>query len=52
LQDAIGRGRKVEMDVGTDPELLGGLVVRIGNAIVDLSLKTKLNRIAQEAMGS
>ena len=38
-------GGKVVIDVKVDPELLGGLVVRIGSKLIDNSLKTKLMRL-------
>lgn len=41
-----------EVHIKTDvsPELLGGLVVNIGNKKLDLSLKTKLDSIVNEAL--
>ena len=44
LAEATG-GKTVELDVKVDPEILGGLVVRLGSRMVDGSLKTKLNSI-------
>ena len=44
--------RKIELDVQVDKSILGGFVVRIGNAIIDLSLKTKLDKIAQIAVNA
>lgn len=38
-------GRAVNLTVRVDPELLGGLVVKIGSTMIDSSLKTKLNRL-------
>ena len=32
-------------EIVSDPDILGGLVVRIGSRMVDSSLKTKLNAI-------
>jgi len=34
-----------------DPALLGGIIVKVGNLVFDLSLKTKLNQIAHDALG-
>ena len=46
--DEIGRqtGRTVELTSTVDPEVLGGIVVRVGNSIIDASIRTKLNRLA------
>jgi F-type H+-transporting ATPase subunit delta len=38
-------GSKVSIDLKIDPELLGGLVVRVGSRMIDSSLKTKLQRL-------
>jgi len=38
-------GSKVSIDLKVDPELLGGLVVRVGSRMIDSSLKTKLQRL-------
>lgn len=46
-------GRDVQMDVKVDPELLGGLVVKVGSRMIDSSLRTKLNslKIAMKEAG-
>jgi F-type H+-transporting ATPase subunit delta len=41
--------KKVESTEEVDPGLLGGFVVRVGHAMVDLSLRTKLEALAQRA---
>ncbi|MDR6284742.1 F-type H+-transporting ATPase subunit delta [Methylopila jiangsuensis] len=38
-------GKTVDFDVKVDPQILGGLIVRLGSRMVDASLKTKLNAI-------
>lgn len=38
-------GGKVQLDLKTDPSLLGGLVVKVGSRMIDTSLKTKLQRL-------
>ena len=35
----------VEVDMKVDPEIIGGIVVRLGSRMVDASIKTKLNAI-------
>lgn len=47
LADAFGKA--VIIDAKTDPDLLGGLIVKIGSRMVDGSLRTKLNSL-QRAM--
>ncbi|QNM82780.1 F0F1 ATP synthase subunit delta [Sphingomonas sabuli] len=44
-------GRDVTIDARTDPEILGGLVVKMGSQMIDSSLKTKLNALAQAMKG-
>ncbi|MFP5329108.1 MAG: F0F1 ATP synthase subunit delta [Alphaproteobacteria bacterium] len=44
-------GRDVAIDARTDPQILGGLIVKVGSQMIDSSLKTKLNRLAQAMKG-
>jgi F-type H+-transporting ATPase subunit delta len=44
-------GRDVAIDARTDPAILGGLIVKLGSEMIDASLKTKLNRLAQAMKG-
>ena len=44
-------GRDVTIDARTDPAILGGLIVKLGSEMIDASLKTKLNRLAQAMKG-
>ena len=39
------QGGKVDIEANVDPELLGGIVVRLGSRMIDASLKTKLNKL-------
>lgn len=50
LADSLSKvtGKKVEMQVSVDPELLGGVVARIGSTVYDGSVKTQLQRLRQE----
>jgi F-type H+-transporting ATPase subunit delta len=41
-------GKKVELSVSVDPELLGGVVAKIGSTVYDGSVKTQLQRMRQE----
>ncbi|MBM3645905.1 MAG: F0F1 ATP synthase subunit delta [Alphaproteobacteria bacterium] len=38
-------GSKVAIDASVDPELLGGLVVRVGSRLFDSSVRSKLQRL-------
>ena len=38
-------GKAVNLETRVDPELLGGLVVKIGSRMIDASLNTKLHRL-------
>lgn len=44
-------GRDVAIDAKVDPELLGGIVVRLGSQMIDASIRTKLNTLAQAMKG-
>lgn len=44
-------GREITIEPKVDPELLGGLVVRLGSQMIDASIRTKLNTLAQAMKG-
>ena len=44
-------GREVNIDLRVDPQLLGGLVVRIGSQMIDSSIRTRLNALASAMKG-
>ncbi|GGO94349.1 F0F1 ATP synthase subunit delta [Stakelama pacifica] len=44
-------GRDVALDLSVDPDLLGGLIVRIGSQMIDSSIKTRLNSLAHAMKG-
>ena len=44
-------GREVAIDLDVDPAILGGLVVRIGSRMIDSSIRTKLDTLAQAMKG-
>ena len=50
LQDRLSSvtGKKVDLSVSVDPELLGGVVARIGSTVYDGSVKTQLERMRQQ----
>jgi F-type H+-transporting ATPase subunit delta len=43
-------GKKMELSYRTDPEILGGVVVRVGNRIFDASVTTQLRRFKEKAL--
>ena len=44
-------GRDVNIDAQVDPNILGGIVVKLGSQRIDASIRTKLNRLAQAMKG-
>jgi F-type H+-transporting ATPase subunit delta len=42
--------RKMEMHFGVDEALIGGLVIRIGDKVVDSSIATKLSELTRQLM--
>lgn len=44
-------GSDVSVDLTVDPDLLGGLVVRIGSQMIDSSIRTRLNALASAMKG-
>jgi F-type H+-transporting ATPase subunit delta len=41
-------GHDVELSTKVDPEILGGLVIRVGNKIMDASVRTKLDNLRRQ----
>jgi F-type H+-transporting ATPase subunit delta len=41
-------GRKVELSSEVDPEILGGLVVRVGNMVLDASVRNRLEEMRKQ----
>jgi F-type H+-transporting ATPase subunit delta len=44
-------GRDVAVEARVDPEILGGLIVRLGSQMIDSSIRTKLNTLANAMKG-
>ena len=44
-------GRDVNIDARVDPDILGGIVVKLGSQQIDASIRTKLNRLASAMKG-
>jgi F-type H+-transporting ATPase subunit delta len=47
IGDAIGRqtGQQVDLTANVDPDVLGGLIVRVGNSILDASIRNRLENL-------
>ena len=54
LTDQIKKqvGAKVQMELSVDPNLLGGMVVRVGSRMVDTSLRTQLQKLETAMKGA
>jgi F-type H+-transporting ATPase subunit delta len=50
IGDTIGEqtGRQVELSSRVDPDILGGIVVRVGNAILDASIRNRLEQLRKQ----
>jgi F-type H+-transporting ATPase subunit delta len=44
-------GRTIRIDARVDPQILGGIVVRLGSQMIDASIRTKLNTLATAMKG-
>jgi ATP synthase F1 delta subunit len=50
IGEEIGRqtGRKVQLKSTVDPDVLGGIVLRVGNSILDASVRTRLENLRKQ----
>jgi F-type H+-transporting ATPase subunit delta len=50
IGDRIGEqtGRKVELSARVEPDILGGIVVRVGNSIIDASIRARLEQLRKQ----
>lgn len=49
---ATSLGKTVQLKTAVDPELLGGLVLRVGSRMIDASVKTKLRHLELAMRGA
>ena len=42
--------RKVELSADVDPEILGGIVVRVGNSVLDASVRNRLEQLRKQVV--
>ena len=54
IGEEIGRqtGRRVNLTSTVDPDVLGGIVLRVGNSILDASIRTRLERLRKQVAGA
>ena len=45
-------GRKVDLSAHVEPDILGGIVVRVGNAVLDASVRNRLEQLRKQVAGS
>jgi F-type H+-transporting ATPase subunit delta len=50
IGDAIGEqtGRRIELTSEIDPGILGGIVLRVGNSILDASIRNRLEKLRKQ----
>ena len=41
-------GNRIELNSVVDPEILGGIVLRVGNSILDASIRNQLNQLRKQ----
>jgi F-type H+-transporting ATPase subunit delta len=41
-------GQRIEVDANVDPDVIGGLVLRVGNLVLDASVRGRLDRLRKE----
>ena len=54
LGEQIGQrtGRQVELTTRVEPEILGGIVLRVGNSILDASIRNRLEQLRKQVARS
>jgi F-type H+-transporting ATPase subunit delta len=54
IGDRIGEqtGDTVELTAAADPEIIGGIVVRVGNEILDASIRSRLEQLRKQLVGA
>ena len=45
-------GRKVELSSSVEPDILGGIVVRVGNQVLDASIRNRLDTLRKQVVRS
>ncbi|KAL1788078.1 ATP synthase subunit O, mitochondrial [Sigmodon hispidus] len=47
LKSFLSQGQILKLEVKTDPSIMGGMIVRIGEKYVDMSARTKIQKLSQ-----
>jgi ATP synthase F1 delta subunit len=45
-------GNKIQLSSVVDPDILGGIVLRVGNFILDASIRNRLNQLRKQVAGA
>ena len=50
ISDELGKqiGRRIELTRTVDPDVIGGIVLRVGNSILDASIRTRLDALRKQ----
>ena len=50
VRDAVAKetDRRIELKTHVDPEILGGIVLRVGNSILDASIRSRLEQLRRQ----
>ena len=43
-------GRKVELSSTVEPDIIGGIVVRVGNQVLDASIRSRLDSLRKQVV--
>jgi F-type H+-transporting ATPase subunit delta len=43
-------GRRVELSANVEPDILGGIVVRVGNSVLDASVRNRLEQLRRQVV--
>ncbi|XP_076975013.1 ATP synthase peripheral stalk subunit OSCP, mitochondrial [Tamandua tetradactyla] len=47
LNSFLSKGQVLKLEIKTDPSIMGGMIVRIGEKYVDMSAKTKIQKLSR-----
>ncbi|XP_077932702.1 ATP synthase peripheral stalk subunit OSCP, mitochondrial isoform X3 [Halichoerus grypus] len=47
LKSFLSKGQVLKLEVKTDPSIMGGMIVRIGERYADMSAKTKIQKLSR-----
>jgi F-type H+-transporting ATPase subunit delta len=52
IGDRVGdqTGRKVDLSSSVEPDILGGIIVRVGNNVIDASIRARLDQLRKQVV--